>query len=67
MASQVVKFAGLSDRDRRMIGRLPKLAAGDRMELHARRSDGKERPSGCRGLNRPGLPEAPIPERMGLL
>jgi len=42
MASQVVKFAGLSDRDRKRVGRLPKLASGDRMELHVRRSNGKE-------------------------
>lgn len=42
MASQVIKFVDLSDRDREMIGPLPKLAAGDRMELHVRRRDGRE-------------------------
>ena len=42
MASQVVKFAGLSDRDRKKVSSLPKLAAGDRVELHVRRRDGKD-------------------------
>lgn len=41
MASQVVKFAGLSDRDRKKVASLPKLAEGDRVELHVRRRDGK--------------------------
>ena len=40
MASHVVKFVGLSDRDRRQVATLPKLAAGDRIELHVRRRDG---------------------------
>lgn len=42
MASQVVKFAGLSDRDRKKVASLPKLAEGDRVELHVRRRDGKD-------------------------
>lgn len=42
MASQVVKFAGLSDRDRKKVSPLPKLAQGDRLELHVRRRGGKD-------------------------
>lgn len=42
MASQVVKFAGLSDRDRKKVAPLPKLAEGDRFELHVRRRDGRD-------------------------
>ena len=42
MASQVVKFAGLSDRDRKKVSPLPKLAEGDRFELHVRRRDGQD-------------------------
>lgn len=42
MASQVVQFAGLSDRDRKSVSPLPKLAKGDRVELHVRRHDGQE-------------------------
>lgn len=42
MASQVVKFTGLSERDLKTVTSLPRLAAGDRMELHVRRRDGKE-------------------------
>jgi len=42
MASQLVKFAGLSDRDRKMVAPLPKLAAGDRVELHVRRKNGQD-------------------------
>lgn len=42
MASQVVQFAGLSDRDRRKVSRLPKLGVGDHVELHVRRRDGQE-------------------------
>lgn len=42
MASQVVKFAGLSDRDRKKVSPLPKLAQGDRLELHVRRRGGEE-------------------------
>ncbi|MBX9841318.1 MAG: DNA-binding protein [Xanthobacteraceae bacterium] len=42
MASQVVKFAGLSDRDRKKVSSLPKLAEGDRVELHVRRRDGRD-------------------------
>lgn len=41
MASQVVKFAGLSDRDRKKVSPLPKLAEGDRVELRVRRRDGQ--------------------------
>ena len=42
MASQVVKFAGLSDRDRKKVSPLPKLAEGDRIELRVRRRDGQD-------------------------
>src|SRR5581483_11377472 len=42
MASQVVKFAGLSDRDRKKVSPLPKLAQGDRLELHVRRRGGDD-------------------------
>lgn len=42
MASQLVKFAGLSDQDRKRATSLPKLAAGDRIELHVRRKDGQD-------------------------
>jgi hypothetical protein len=42
MASQVVKFAGLSDRDRKKVSPLPKLAEGDRVELRVRRHDGHD-------------------------
>ena len=42
MASKVVKFARLSDRDLKKVAAMPRLAAGDRMELHVRRKDGKE-------------------------
>jgi len=42
MASQVVQFAGLSDRDRKKVSPLPKLAEGDRIELHIRRRDGQD-------------------------
>jgi len=43
MASQIVHFAGLSDRDRKAASPLPKLAAGDRLELHVHHEGGKER------------------------
>lgn len=42
MASRVVGFADLSEQDRRAVSPLPRLAPGDRMELHVRRSDGGE-------------------------
>lgn len=42
MASQVVKFAGLSDRDRKKVSPLPKLAKGDHVELRVRRRDGQD-------------------------
>ena len=42
MASQLIKFAGLSDRDRKLVPPAPKLAAGDRIELHVRRKDGRD-------------------------
>lgn len=42
MASQVVKFAGLSGRDRKKVSPLPKLAEGDRVELRIRRRDGQD-------------------------
>ncbi|MBY3266873.1 helix-turn-helix domain-containing protein [Rhizobium laguerreae] len=41
MASQIVHFAGLSDRDRKAASPLPKLGAGDRLELHVRHEGGK--------------------------
>jgi len=34
MAGQIVHFAGLSDRDGKAASPLPKLGAGDRLELH---------------------------------
>ena len=43
MASQIVHFAGLSDIDRRAASPLPKLAAGDRLELHVRHESGEEK------------------------
>lgn len=42
MASQVVRFTGLSDRDRKKVSPLPKLAKGDRVELRIRRRDGRD-------------------------
>ncbi|WP_312418650.1 DNA-binding protein [Shinella sp.] len=42
MASQLIHFAGLSDRDRRIALPLPKLAAGDRLELHVHHEGGRE-------------------------
>ncbi|KAB2758408.1 DNA-binding protein [Brucella anthropi] len=42
MASQVFKFSGLSDRDRKKVAALPKLAEGDRVELRIRRQDGRD-------------------------
>ena len=42
MASQLIHFAGLSDRDRRIASPLPKLAAGDRLELHVHHEGGRE-------------------------
>lgn len=42
MSRQVVQFAGLSDRDRKKVPPLPKLAEGDRFELHVRRRDGQD-------------------------
>ena len=42
MASQVVAFTGLSERERSKAAPLPKLAAGDRVELRLRRRDGRE-------------------------
>jgi hypothetical protein len=41
MASQLVHFAGLSDRDREAVTPLPKLAVGDRLELHVRHEHGE--------------------------
>jgi hypothetical protein len=41
MVSQVVKFAGLSNRDLKKMASMPQLAASDRMELHVRRRDGR--------------------------
>lgn len=42
MTSQIVHFAGLSDRDRKKASPLPKLVAGDRLELHVHHAGGKE-------------------------
>lgn len=42
MPSQIVQFAGLSDRDREKVIALPELAEGDRVELHVRRRDGQD-------------------------
>lgn len=42
MVSNVVQFAGLSDRDRKKVSPLPKLVAGDRVELHVRRRNGQD-------------------------
>lgn len=42
MTSQVLKFAGLSDRDRKKVTRLSKLGAGDHVELRVRRRNGQE-------------------------
>lgn len=44
MACQVVKFVGLSNRDRKKVSPLPKLAEGDRVELRIRRRDGQDQP-----------------------
>jgi hypothetical protein len=41
MASQVVQFTGLSDRDRKKVSP-PKLAKGDRVELRIRRRGGQD-------------------------
>jgi len=41
MASQFVQFAGLSDRDRKEVSSLAKLAKGDRVELRIRRRHGQ--------------------------
>ncbi|QNA86665.1 DNA-binding protein [Sphingomonas sp. So64.6b] len=54
MTSQVVQFAGLSDRDRKKVAPLAKLAEGDHVELHVRRRDGGEQtlslPSAANGV-----------------
>ncbi len=42
MASQIVHFVGLSDRDRKTASPLPKLAAGDKLELHVRHEGGRK-------------------------
>ncbi|MBK1665362.1 excisionase [Rhodospirillum rubrum] len=42
MVSQLIQFSGLSQDDREAAARLPKLAAGDRLELHVRREGGGE-------------------------
>jgi hypothetical protein len=42
MASQIIHFAGLSDRDRKAASPLPKLVAGDRLELHVHHEGGRE-------------------------
>ncbi|WP_422646680.1 hypothetical protein [Agrobacterium tumefaciens] len=56
MASQIVHFARLSDHDRKTATPLPKLGAGDRLELHVRDAGGKASaksqvsPGACRHL-----------------
>lgn len=42
MSRQVIRFAGLSDQDRKKVPPLPKLAEGDRVELCVRRQDGQD-------------------------
>lgn len=42
MASQVIHFAELSDRDRRAASPLPKLAPGDKLEIHVHHEGGRE-------------------------
>lgn len=42
MASHVVQFVGLSDRERSNVSPLPKLVEGDRVELHIRRRNGQD-------------------------
>lgn len=42
MPSHVVQFTGLSERDRKKVPPLPKLAKGDRVELRVRRQDGQD-------------------------
>ena len=42
MASQVVQFAGLSDRDRKKGSPLSTMTKGDHLELRVRRPDGDE-------------------------
>ncbi len=42
MASQVIHFAELSDRDRRAASPLPKLAPGDKLEIHVHHEGGQE-------------------------
>lgn len=39
--NQLVHFAGLSDRDRKAVTPLPKLAVGDRLELHVHHEQGE--------------------------
>jgi hypothetical protein len=43
MVTQIVHFARLSDRERKTAKPLPKLVAGDMLELHVRHAGGKER------------------------
>ena len=42
MASQIIHFSGLSDRDRKAASPLPKLVAGDRLELRIRHEGGTD-------------------------
>lgn len=42
MARHVIRFAGLSDRDREAASPLPKLAKGDCLEVLIRRRDGQD-------------------------
>ncbi|MBP1884975.1 hypothetical protein [Sinorhizobium mexicanum] len=42
MASQIVHFAGLSDRDHKTASPLPKLAPGDKLEIHIHHEGGRE-------------------------
>ncbi|RJF94626.1 DNA-binding protein [Oleomonas cavernae] len=41
MTTQIVRFAGLSEQDRRTTAPLPKLGHGDRVELRVRREGGQ--------------------------
>jgi hypothetical protein len=42
LATQLVHFASLSDHDLKIVSPLPKLTAGDRLELHVRHEGGEE-------------------------
>lgn len=71
MTSQVVQFAGLSDRDRKKVSPLPKLAEGDHVDLHVRHRDGREQtlslPSAANGVVETLLLRLLSGERVALL